>query len=263
MIQQPLDITTLTRITRGPEADLLAGATYRALIEDLSHLAEDDWTQPTDCGDWSVRDMVAHLVGAARGHASLPVFIRQYVWGVRHRKDFGGSGLDAMNQGQIEALREDDDATLLSLLDDLAPRAVKGRSRRSRQLGWAPIGIDAAGSWYEGMPTKTSMAELCAVVLTRDVWMHRLDLARAVGKAPLIDPAVDGRIVADIVADWAQRHGQPVDLTLSGAAGGAFRAGQGGQVLTLDALDFARVMAGRRPDAPVPASPLWATKALF
>jgi len=206
---------------------------------------------------------VAHLVGAAAGHKSLPVFVRQYVWGLRHRKAFAGSSLDAMNQGQIDALRAQSPNDLLQLLTGVAPKAVAGRSRRSRLIGWAPISIDQAGSWYEGMPTKTTMGELCSVVLTRDVWAHRLDLARAVGTDPSIDPLVDGRIVADIVADWAHRHDQPFSLTLTGAAGGAFSAGQAGQSLTTDALDFARVMAGRRPDREAPASPLWATKVLF
>jgi hypothetical protein len=37
-----------------------------------------------------------------------------------------------------------------------------------------------------------------------------------------------------------------------GDAGGRFRAGNTGPSLTLDALDCARVMAGRRPDGDVP-----------
>jgi uncharacterized protein (TIGR03083 family) len=261
--QHPVGIETMERITPGPAADALARSAYAALLADLASLTDDDWAKPTDCVGWSVRDMAAHLVGAAQGHASMRVFVGQYVWGVRHRQSYGGSGLDAMNQRQIDDQADLDDAALLALLGNLAPRAVAGRARRARLLGWAPISLDAAGSWYEGMPTRTTMGELCAVILTRDVWTHRLDLARAVGTAPSIDPLVDGPIVADIVSDWASRHGKPFTLVLTGPAGGMFGAGAGGQELTLDALDFARVMAGRRPDSAVPDSPLWATKALF
>jgi hypothetical protein len=193
----------------------------------------------------------------------MPVFIRQYAWGVSHRKDFDGSGLDAMNQRQVDAQQGRSHDALLDLLTSLAPKAVAGRSRRARLLGRAPITVDEAGSWYEGMPTRTTMGELCAVVLTRDAWMHRLDIARAVGKSLAVDPSVDGRMVADVVVEWSRRHGQPVDLTLTGEAGGEFRMGHGGQSLTLDALDFARVMAGRRPEGQVPDSPLLATKVLF
>jgi len=263
MIQRPLDVTSIGRISPGPEADRLAAASYAAMLDDLALLVDDDWQRPTECVGWSVRDLVAHLVGAAAGHASTPVFLRQYVWGVRHRKGFGGSGLDAMNQGQINGLRGETVDVLVTRLRELAPRAVAGRARRARLLGWAPIGLDQAGSWYEGMPSRTTMAELCSIVLTRDVWMHRFDLARAMGRVPAFDPAVDGRLVADVVADWASRHGQPFDLTLTGVAGGAYRAGSGGQALTLDALDFVRLMAGRRVEGEIPESHLWASKVLF
>jgi len=233
------------------------------MLDDLAAVTDDDWQRPTECEGWSVRDLLAHLVGAAEGHASMPVFVRQYVWGVLHRKAFGGSGLDAMNQGQINELRDEPDDVLVNRLRELAPKAVAGRARRARLLGWAPIGLDEAGSWYEGMPSRTTMAELCSVVLTRDVWMHRFDLARALGKTPALDPVVDGRLVADVVADWASRHQQPFDLALSGPAGGAYRAGRRGQPLALDALDFVRLMAGRRVDSEIPSSPLWTSKVLF
>ena len=263
MSSRPLDAPAAERITPGPAADLLAGQVYAAMLDDLAALTGGDWSRPTDCVGWSVRDMTAHLVGAAQGHASMRVFISQYVWGVRHRESYGGSALDAMNQRQIDGQRERADEVLPALLAELSPRAVAGRSRRARLLGWAPLSLDEAGSWYEGMPSRTTMGELCAVILTRDVWTHRLDLARALGTSPSLDPAVDGRIVADIVADWAQRHGQPFTLHLTGAAGGTFAAGDGGEAITVDALDFARLMAGRRPDSAIPDSPLWATKVLF
>jgi len=263
MTATPPDTHSLRRITPGRDADELARAVYAALLTDLTDLTDADWRRPTDCTGWTVRDMVAHLVGAAEGHGSMPVFVSQYAWGLRHRKDHGGSGLDAMNQKQINDQQAMGDAALLARLGELAPRAVTGRSRRARWLGWAPITLDQAGSWYTGMPTHTTMGELCSVVLTRDVWAHRLDLARALGKSPRIDPQVDGPVVADIVADWSARHAQPFTLMLTGEAGGTFRAGGPGPSLTLDALDFARVMAGRRPDGSIPHSPLWTTKVLF
>ena len=263
MTQQPLDTNLQGRIAPGAEADLLATAVYASLLVDVSELSAHDWTRSTDCAGWTVRDVVAHLVGAAQGHASMPAFVRQYTWGMRHRQVFDGSSLDAMNQHQIDGQVGHSTDRLVKDLVELAPRAVAGRSRRARLLGWAPIGIEEAGSWSVGTPTRTTMAELCAVVLTRDVWAHRLDIARAIGKKPTLDSDVDGRIVADLVADWANRHGRPVTLTLTGEAGGTFTIGTAGEPLVLDALDFARLMAGRRPDGEIPDSPLWSTKVLF
>lgn len=263
MTQQPLGIGAMHRITPGPEADALAGQAYAALLTDLATVSDDDWIRPTDCAGWTVRDMTAHLVGAAQGHASMRVLLGQYLWGVRHRQSYGGSALDATNQRQIDGQAELRSQDLPAVLADVAPRAVAGRSRLARLLGRAPLSLDEAGSWYEGMPSRTTMGELCAVILTRDVWMHRLDLARALGRSPSLDPRVDGRIVADTVSDWAARHGEPFTLTLTGPAGGTFFADGGGPVLEVDALDFARVMAGRRPDSALPDSPLFATKILF
>ncbi len=67
------------------------------------------------------------------------------------------------------------------------------------------------------------MGYLLDVILTRDPWMHRVDIARATGRDLVLTPEHDGRIVADVVAEWARRHGQPFTLTLTGPAGGDLR----------------------------------------
>jgi uncharacterized protein (TIGR03083 family) len=251
------------RLVPGPEADRLATAVYDAFLSAVDSLDDEDWRRPTECVPWTVRDMVGHLVGAAHGHASLPVFVGQYAWAVRHKGEHGGSALDAMNERQIATYASLSTREIVTGLRDIAPRAVTGRARRARMLGRIPVTIDAAGSWYDGMPTRTTMADLCCTVLTRDVWAHRLDLARALGTSPAVDPEVDGRLVADLVADWASRHDHAFELVLTGPAGGAFRRGTTGEPVELDALDFVRVMAGRRPEGDVPDSPLLATKVLF
>jgi len=53
--------------------------------------------------------------------------------------------------------------------------------------------------------------------------MHRIDIARATGRAPQLTGEHDGRLVADIVAEWAQRHAQPCRLHLTGPAGGVWQ----------------------------------------
>jgi hypothetical protein len=55
----------------------------------------------------------------------------------------------------------------------------------------------------------------------------------------------DGVIVADIVAEWARRHGQPYRLELTGPAGGNWSSGIGGEEIVMDAVDFCRIVAGR------------------
>ena len=77
--------------------------------------------------------------------------------------------------------------------------------------------------------------------------MHRVDIARATGRDLLLTPDHDGRIVADVVAEWARVHGQPYRLTLTGPAGGTWSAGAGGEEITLDAIEFCRILSGRAP----------------
>ena len=98
-----------------------------------------------------------------------------------------------------------------------APRAVHGRRHASRLLGRMTIPIpqragDAEEKWAVGYNTD--------VILTRDTWMHRIDIARATGAPLRLSAGHDGVIVADVVGEWAGRHGQPCTLTLTGPADG-------------------------------------------
>jgi hypothetical protein len=71
-----------------------------------------------------------------------------------------------------------------------------------------------------------------------------------------LKPDHDGRLIADIVAEWTQLHGQPFDLVLDGPAGGTFRHGRDGEHVEIDAIDFIRTLAGRRPGRGVLSNPL-------
>jgi hypothetical protein len=63
----------------------------------------------------------------------------------------------------------------------------------------------------------------------------------------------DGVIVADIVAEWTRRHGQPYRLELTGPAGGSWSSHTSGEEIVMDAIDFCRVLAGRLgPDGDKP-----------
>lgn len=55
----------------------------------------------------------------------------------------------------------------------------------------------------------------------------------------------NARIVADVVAEWTRRHGQPCTLILDGPAGGIYRNGEGGPQLQCDAVQFCRAVSGR------------------
>jgi hypothetical protein len=66
----------------------------------------------------------------------------------------------------------------------------------------------------------------------------------------------DGRLVADIVSEWADIHGQPFELVLEGTAGGKFTRGVDGERVEIDALDFIRTLSGRLTGTGVLSNPL-------
>ncbi len=87
-------------------------------------------------------------------------------------------------------------------------------------------------------PTCSSSGFLLDIVLTRDPWMHRVDITRATKAQQVLTAEHDGVLVADVVEEWATRHARPCTLTLTGPVGGQWSAGSGGPNIELDAVEF-------------------------
>jgi hypothetical protein len=149
--------------------------------------------------------------------------------------------IDALTELQVQERRDLIPAQLIARYADVAGRAVRGRRRRSTIMGRAPMpGAQDIG----GVAERWTMGFLVDTILTRDTWMHSVDTARATGRDLVLTPEHDGAIVADVVAEWAGRHGRPYTLTLTGPAGGRWSADDGPE-LELDAIEFCRVLSGR------------------
>jgi len=119
------------------------------------------------------------------------------------------------------------------------PRGLAARRAMPLQMRDTPYDPEIPGErpWTFGY--------LFDIIHTRDPWLHRIDICRATGRNPELTADHDARIVADVVRDWAPRHGQGFTLTLTGPAGGAFTAGDGTVVLERDAVEFCRILSGR------------------
>ena len=239
---------SLERIEEPPEVTRIGLGVYDALFEQLDSLAAADWDRTTECEPWTVRDMVAHLLGAAHGHASLREGLRQGIWGLRHKEEYDGSELDAMNDLQVQEHRHKTPDELVAELRLMAPRAVRTRANLPALMGRIPIPVSSEGSAAAGMPERTTLGELNRVIYTRDTFTHRIDIARAVDQDLVLDPEVDRRVVEDVAIEWSRRHGQPVDLVLTGPVGGHWIARGGGtHRVEMDAIEFCRVLSGRAP----------------
>lgn len=252
------NVADIPRITKATDAREVALGVYEKTLALLERLEPRHWGARTDCPDWDVADMVGHLIGAARANASIREVVRQQVWALRHKAEFDGNDLDAMNALQVRDHADLSPGQRIETLRRLYPAAVAGRMRFPRPLRPLRFSVAQSGSTADGMPTSVTLGHLIDVIYTRDVWLHRVDIARATGQALDLDGGVDARIVEDVVAEWASRHGKPFALTLSGPAGGVFRQGDGGPVIELDAIEFCRVVSGRAP-----AQGLLATRVLF
>lgn len=218
--------------------DWMAAATeeYRRLGALLAELPDEEWRRPTDCTEWDVREMVAHLVGAAEAGGSIRELVHQARLGRRLRP--GEPGVDGMNAVQVQERADADPARLRADLAGAGARGVRRRSRLPGALRALPVPF--------GPPLGTRpLGYLMDRIYTRDAWLHRVDIARATGRSLELTADHDGRIVADVVSEWARDHRQPFRLTLTGPAGGSWSAGSGGEEITLDAVEFCRVLSGR------------------
>ena len=69
---------------------------------------------------------------------------------------------------------------------------------------------------FEAPLGKRPLGYLMDIVYTRDVWMHRVDICRATGRQPVLTAEHDGRLIADMVADWAHTNRHMFSLHLTG-----------------------------------------------
>jgi uncharacterized protein (TIGR03083 family) len=242
-----------------PTALRLAETEYQRVADTVDRLRPEDWTRRTDCTEWDVRRMVAHIVGMA-SFVSTPLELARQLRAAAARQQEGQSSIDAQTAVQVEQREHLSPEQLRAELRRVGPRAAKGRRRvpgllRHRRLPEVQVVNGAAETW--------SIGYLTDVILTRDPWMHRLDLARATGQAPMLTADHDGLIVADVVHEWARRHGRPYRLELTGPAGGTWESGTGGEEIVMDPADFCRVISGRPGPDGRNASGLLATQVPF
>src|SRR5687767_7089965 len=141
---------------------------YARLDELLRGLDATGWDRPTDCAEWTVRQVVAHLVGAAEGNASVREAARQARLGKRARP--GAPLVDGINDVQVA---ERADVSPSRLLDDLADAGARGVCGRRR----VPAPVRALRVPFGPPLGVRSVGYLMDRIYTRDAWMHRIDLA--------------------------------------------------------------------------------------
>lgn len=222
------------------EGMALAETEYRRFTDLLDQLGPGDWSTQTVCTDWNVKQLVAHVVAFAESNASFRVFAS----GMRRgKKRAAQKGYDhfihGMNEVQVQEREHLTPAELVDRWSAIWPKALKGRKRfppfmRPLPVEFGPpIGKKPMGSY------------LMDVVFTRDTWMHRIDICRAVGLDPVVTADHDRRLIEDMVAEWARIHNLAFTFHLEGPAGGTFVSHNGSEELSIDAVEWIWIVSGR------------------
>jgi len=224
---------------RHGEAMTLAAAEYGRFTDLLVGLGPDDWARPTVCRPWDVRTLATHVLGSAEAAASMRENIGQKKEAGPVMKELGLTHIaDAANEVQVRRRADLSPAQVVDRWVAIVPRALRGRQRFPRFLRPVPIRFPEPVGWR-------TMGYLWDVAFTRRTWMHRIDIARAIGTEPVLTPDHDGRLIADMVADWTATHGRAFSLRLTGPAGTTFVNGTGGEAMEIDAVEWIWTISGR------------------
>ncbi|MFD7968272.1 maleylpyruvate isomerase family mycothiol-dependent enzyme [Streptomyces clavifer] len=235
--------TSETRAREVNEAEL------RAVLTMCRELSDEDWRRPTACAGWTVRDTLAHTVGQ---YEELPrpwVVLRRIRQARRNHPHLGP--LDGHNESQIEDRSAVPGPELIGALAHYAPQGLRAL-RRVPAAARRKVRLSLLYPEAKALPDD-SMDYLNRVLVTRDTWMHRVDISDATGAGLVLDEH-DREIVDQVVLDLSLAWTAPaVEIDLDGPAGGNHLLGIGAPAATFraDAIVFARHVSGRPPRGPL------------
>lgn len=222
------------------EGMALAEVEYQRYTDMLGQLRPEDWAVQTVNTDWNVKQLTQHVLGFAESNASFRVFAKAMQAGKKRARVKGYDHfVHGVNEVQVEEREYLSTDELVAQWKVTWPKALKGRRRfpsfmRPIPLDFGPpIGKKPMGSY------------LMDVVFTRDTWMHRIDTCRVLGLEPVLTPNHDGRLIQDMVAEWAKLYDLSIALHLEGPAGGTYVRGNGDDELTIDAVEWIWILSGR------------------
>ncbi|MGZ3627208.1 MAG: maleylpyruvate isomerase N-terminal domain-containing protein, partial [Ktedonobacteraceae bacterium] len=195
---------------------------------------------------WNVRQMLAHVTGAAASYARWSEFKRQNSFKAQRPYRVSGlSFLDSLNQIQVNDRASTTPAALIDELQTVGPRAIATRARLPLLLRAIRVPLPALGI--------VPIGYLTDLIYTRDMWMHRLDLCRATQREMVMTPEHDGRIVSLVMRDVEKKlaailRTKSIAYHLSGRVSGTWQLGAKvppTATLQLDVLDFNLLASGR------------------
>ncbi len=178
MTMATVDVTTIEPLTH-PEAMRRQALELERTLTLLRSLDDASWTAATDCPAWDVRAMYQHVLGACEAGASIRENIHQLRAARAYRKRHGGPLEAALSAVQVRERASLTPAQIIERLAAVAPRTVRGRTRTPalvRDHARLPVDGPVHETWTLGY--------LIDTMYLRDLWMHRIDAARATSRPP-------------------------------------------------------------------------------
>ncbi len=226
-------------VTAG-EAYSLLNYQFNQFLNQVKSLEPSDWSLPTACNLWNVRDILAHQAGGYASGVSYREFIRQSL-AIRSLKQLPE---DAINALQLRERENKSPAELIKELQSAGPAAIRN---------WAyGFGFAKLFSIPHPVAGTLPLKHLMWVIHSRDTWMHRLDICRATGQKFEQMAEQDGRIVELVMLDVAKAVTRSLGevcvlFDLLGTGGGAWKVGPGepSAIIQMDVLDFNNFASGR------------------
>lgn len=236
-----MEASTETRLEEVPgvgraEAWRLAAAENEAFLALLRDVRADEAGAPTACAPWTVRDVAAHILGWAEAVSSPREFLRQGRAALGRRRAYDGNIIHAQNAVQVEQAADQPLDTIVARLEVALPRLLK--ARKALAVVGAPLPMSNPLFGF------TTVAFVMRMIFTRDIAMHRSDIAVATGRAFMVAPETR-RVFEDCLRHWAARARPDVRLDLTGDLGGRYVAGGGAASVRGDGHTFFRLLGGR------------------
>ena len=214
--------------------DLFPGL-HTELLSVLRGMRPGDWSRPTACARWSVKDIVAHLLDTA---------LRRLSYGRDHMDPAPDrpiatyaelvAYLNRLNAEWVAAARRLSPGVLVDMLDRTADQLYDYFRRLDpqahAQFGVAWAGEETSPNWFDIGREYTER------------WLHQQQIREAVGAPPLsarkwLHPALDIfiRALPFTYTEVSSPAGQSVRIDIQGEAGGVWtlvRAADGWRLFT-------------------------------
>jgi uncharacterized protein (TIGR03083 family) len=135
-------------------------------------LTEEQWSAPTDCPGWNVRDHVSHLIGTERMLEGLPAAPASDAYGDHVKNPIG-----QFNENELDSRRSRSGAEVLAEFDELA----------ATRLASLRAGDDAYFARETMTPTGPGTVADFLHIRVMDCYVHEQDIRRAVGQPGDLD----------------------------------------------------------------------------